>query len=183
MLFGYARESATGTPLDEQIAQLQKAGCETVFKEPWTSRDELAKALHAVQFGDVLTVTSLDRLAWSIREVLDVVEKLRERGAGLRSLTDPWADPTTDEGRHVLTFLHGMARFERTVFTDRLKSFQAQAAARGTKMGRRRALLPGQIEEARSLYNQGMFLKDVAKKFGVSEATMSRHLNPPRPRA
>lgn len=179
MLIGYARESAAGAPLKDQIDQLKRAGCETVFVEPWNERGELAKALHALSFGDVLTITSLDRLAWSIREVFEITEKLTEKGAGLRSLTEPWADPSTAEGRYILTVLKGLARFETAAFADRMKSTRAEAIKNGKKLGRRRSLSPEETEEARALYASGkMVMAAVAEKFRVSEATISRLINP-----
>lgn len=182
MLLGYARESAAGPPLQEQIDRLKAAGCKEVFNEPWNERRELAKALHALDFGDVLAVTSLDRLAWTVREVFEITEKLVEKGAGLRSLLEPWADPTTEEGRHILTVLEGMARFETVAFADRMKSTRAEAIKRGKKLGRRRSLTPDEMEEARALYAKGnMTMAAVADHFNVSEATISRLINPKRP--
>ncbi len=65
--------------------------------------------------GDVVTVTRLDRLARSTRDLLDIAERIQETGAGLRSLAEPWADTTTPAGRMVLTVFAGIAEFERSL--------------------------------------------------------------------
>ena len=92
-----------------QDAELTAAGCAKVFKEKVsgvkTDRPELAKAISRLESGDVLTVTRLDRLARSTRDLLNVVAAISERGAGFKSLKDTWADTTTPHGRLMLTVI------------------------------------------------------------------------------
>jgi DNA invertase Pin-like site-specific DNA recombinase len=71
--------------------------------------------LDHLRAGDVVTVTRLDRLARSTRDLLEIAERIKEAGAGLRSLAEPWADTTTPAGRMVLTVFAGMADFERSL--------------------------------------------------------------------
>jgi DNA invertase Pin-like site-specific DNA recombinase len=118
-IFGYARVSTDGQTLDAQDAALKAAGSEKVFSEKQsgakTDRAALARVLAALDSGDVLMVTRLDRLARSTRDLLNVLATVSERGAGFRSLSDPWADTTTPHGRLMLTVLarimHHMPRF------------------------------------------------------------------------
>src|SRR5271170_5090068 len=102
-IFGYARVSTDGQTLDAQQAALKAAGAEKVFSEKQsgakTDRAALARALAALDAGDVLVVTRLDRLARSTRDLLNVLAAIAEKGAGFRSLADAWADTTTPHGR------------------------------------------------------------------------------------
>src|SRR5215469_1475932 len=98
-MYGYARVSTRDQDLAAQDAELMAAGCAKVFKEKIsgskTDRPELAKAIRRLEFGDVLVVTRLDRLARSTRDLLNVLDEIGKRGAGFRSLKDTWADTTT----------------------------------------------------------------------------------------
>ena len=119
MIIGYARVSTQGQDLDQQRAALGAAGCIRLFEEKVSGakrdRPELAKLLGHLRPGDVVTVTRLDRLARSTRDLLDIAERIREAEAGLRSLAEPWADTTTPAGRMVLTVFAGIADFERSL--------------------------------------------------------------------
>ncbi|HHQ6058818.1 TPA: recombinase family protein, partial [Morganella morganii] len=111
LLLGYARVSTDDQDLTNQRAELQAAGCTKLFSEKFTgtqrNRPELARLLDHLRPGDVVTVTRLDRLARSTRDLLDIAEQLQTKGAGLRSLAEPWADTTTPAGRMVLTVFAG----------------------------------------------------------------------------
>lgn len=73
----------------------------------------MRKAIARLADGDVLTVTRLDRLARSTRDLLNILDDIAKRGAGFKSLADVWADTTTPHGRLMLTVLGGLAEFER----------------------------------------------------------------------
>ena len=97
-IFGYARVSIDGQPLDAQLEALKAAGCEKVFQEKVSGassdRAQLARLLTEIDSGDVLIVSRLDRLARSTRDLLNVFGTLAERGAAFHSLGDQWADIT-----------------------------------------------------------------------------------------
>ena len=103
MKYGYARVSTDGQSLDAQVKQLRAAGAEKVFRETASGaradRAQLARALAQLDKGDVLTVTRLDRLARSTRDLLNTLATITAKGAGFRSLHDTWADTTTAHGR------------------------------------------------------------------------------------
>jgi DNA invertase Pin-like site-specific DNA recombinase len=84
-----------------------------------------------------LVVTRLDRLARSTRDLLNVLATVSERGAGFRSLGDPWADTTTPHGRLMLTVLGGLAEFERALLMSRTGEGRTRAMARGVRFGRK----------------------------------------------
>jgi DNA invertase Pin-like site-specific DNA recombinase len=177
-VYGYARVSTNGQDLAGQEAELMAAGCAKVFKEKVsgakTDRAELAKALRRLEPGDVLIVTRLDRLARSTRDLLNIVAAITERKAGFRSLKDTWADTTTPHGRLMLTVLGGLAEFERELIRARTGDGRARAKARGVKFGRPTALTPHQRAEALQRLAQGEAQADLARSYGVSQATISR---------
>ena len=135
MMIGYARVSTDGQTLDQQRAELKAAGCKRIFEEKASGahrgRPELAKMLDHLQPGNVVTVTRLDRLARSTRDLLDIAERIGHAEAGLRSLAEPWADTTTPAGRMVLTFFAGVAEFERSLIHERTSAGRAAAKAKG----------------------------------------------------
>jgi DNA invertase Pin-like site-specific DNA recombinase len=101
-----------------------------------TDRARLRKAIAALQAGDVLMVTRLERLARSTRDLLNTLAAITGCKAGFRSLGDAWADTTTAHGRLMLTVLGGLAEFERDLIRTRTGEGRARAVARGQRMGR-----------------------------------------------
>ena len=181
LLLGYARVSTDEQDLTNQRADLHAAGCTRIYAEKVTGarrdRPELARLLDHLRPGDVVTVTRLDRLARSTRDLLDIAARIQEAGAGLRSLAEPWADTTTPAGRMVLTIFAGIAEFERCLILDRTREGREAAKARGVKFGPRPILTPAQIEHARELIEQeGRQVKEVAELFGVHRSTIYRAL-------
>jgi DNA invertase Pin-like site-specific DNA recombinase len=177
--FGYARVSTDGQTLESQQAQLAAAGAAKVFAEKVSgastdNRKALASALKALDQGDVLIVTRLDRLARSTRDLLNVLDSISKAGAGFRSLADAWADTTTAHGRLMLTVLGGLAEFERELIRARTGEGRARAKARGVHMGRPSALSPHQQAEARARREAGEALTEIARTFGVSHTTIGR---------
>ena len=115
MIYGYARVSTDDQSVDAQVRQLTKAGCKEVFREVASGAGakadgtQLRRLLAALGSGDVLTVTRLDRLARSTRDLLNTLAAITGKKAGFRSLGDTWADTTTSHGRLMLTVLGGLA--------------------------------------------------------------------------
>src|SRR5580700_11415280 len=97
--YGYARVSTDGQSVEAQVRQLKVAGCKTVFREvasgAKTDRAQLRRLLGQLEVGDVLTVTRLDRLARSTRDLLNTLATITGKKAGFKSLGDAWADTTT----------------------------------------------------------------------------------------
>lgn len=175
---GYARVSTDGQTLDAQRDALRAAGAARIYEETAsgarTDRLELRRALAALSPGDLLVVTRLDRLARSTRDLLNAVATIGERGAGLRSLADVWADTTTPHGRLMITVLAGLAEFERELILARTSEGRARAVARGQHMGRRPVLTPHQVEEIRARYRGGESTRELGRSYGVSHATVAR---------
>jgi DNA invertase Pin-like site-specific DNA recombinase len=178
MKYGYARVSTDGQSVDAQVRQLTKAGCKKVFREvasgAKTDRAQLRRLLDQLDADDVLTVTRLDRLARSTRDLLNTLATITAKKAGFKSLGDTWADTTTSHGRLMLTVLAGLAEFERDLIRARTGEGRARAVARGQKMGRPFKLTDHQKHEAIKRRDQGETLADIARSYNVSPATISR---------
>jgi DNA invertase Pin-like site-specific DNA recombinase len=144
MLVGYARVSTLGQSFDGQIEELQAAGCTKVFREKMSGvrsdRPQLRRLLKALGSGDVLVITRLDRLARSTRDLLNILEDVRQAGAGFRSLHDTWCDTSTPHGQLMLTVLGGLAEFERALTKARTGEGRKRARAAGVRFGRPFAL-------------------------------------------
>ena len=117
MIYGYARVSTEGQSEAAQVRQLRAAGAGKVFREvasgTKTDRTQLRRVVSQLAPGDVVTVTRLDRLARSTRDLLNTLAAITGKKAGFRSLADTWADTKTAQGRFMLTVLGGLAEFER----------------------------------------------------------------------
>jgi DNA invertase Pin-like site-specific DNA recombinase len=179
---GYARVSPGGKSesVDAQAAQLRRAGCKKIIREihvsgAKTDRAPLRRTIEALEPGDILMVTRLDRLARSTRDLLNTLASIADRKAGFRSLGDVWADTTTSHGRLMLTVLGGLAEFERDLIRARTGEGRARAVARGVKMGRPPKLTLHQQQEAIKRRDQGEeTLADIGRSYNVSAATISR---------
>jgi len=125
--------------------------------------------------GDVVTVTRLDRLARSTRDLLNILAAITDKKAGFRSLGDTWADTTTPHGRLMLAVLGGLAEFERDLIRARTGEGRARAVAKGVKLGRKPKLTPHQQNEARQRVAAGNeTLREIARSYNVHNSTISR---------
>ncbi len=177
-IYGYARVSTDGQSVDAQVRQLTDAGCEKVFREvasgAKSDRAQLARAIAALQPGDVLTVTRLDRLARSTRDLLNTMATITAKDAGFRSLADAWADTTTPHGRLLVTVLGGIGEFERDLIRSRTSEGRERAKAKGVRLGRKPKLTPHQQREAIERRDRGEVLAEIARSYNVSHSTISR---------
>jgi DNA invertase Pin-like site-specific DNA recombinase len=178
VIYGYARISTDGQSLDAQRTELTAAGCIKVFGETASGtradRPRLAHALEALDPGDVLMVTRLDRLARSTRDLLNVLASIAAKGAAFRSLKDAWADTTTPHGRLMVTVLAGLAEFERELIVTRTAEGRARAKARGVKLGPRFKLSAEQRAYVARERAKGESVRHLARLLGVSKATIGR---------
>jgi DNA invertase Pin-like site-specific DNA recombinase len=177
-VIGYARVSTYGQTLDTQIGQLKAAGCARIYREKATGarahRKELLKMLRQFAAGDVVVVTRIDRLARSTFDLFAIVKQIADAGARFQSLAEPWADTGTSTGRLMLAVLGGLADVERDLIRTRTAEGRSRATARGQHMGRPPSLSPQQQAEARQRRAEGATLKELARSYDVSPATISR---------
>ena len=131
--------------------------------------------IEALEPGDVLMVTRLDRLARSTRDLLNTLAAITERKAGFRSLGDAWADTTTSHGRLERSASGGLAEFERDLIRTRTGEGRERAKARGVKLGRKPKLTVHQRQEAIKRRDvDGEPIRDIARSYNVHNSTISR---------
>ncbi|MGC9196480.1 MAG: recombinase family protein [Syntrophobacteraceae bacterium] len=142
-----------------QFHALQAAGCCRIFQEKLSctnrNRPELERLLDQLRQDDILVVWKLDRLARSTRDLLDIVQEIKEAGAALQSLSQPWADRASYAGKIVLTIFAGIADFERDLIRERMSTGRIAAKKRGVRFGRPVKLNPEQKELAVQLFKEG----------------------------
>lgn len=180
MIYGYARVSTDGQSVDAQADALCAAGAETIVREIASGareRPRLKRLLNKLVEGDVLLVTRIDRLARSSLDLHLILNDVTRRGAGFRSLGDPWADTTSPHGRLLLAILAGLAEYERELIKVRTSEGRARAKARGVKLGRAVKLTDYQRQEALERLDRGESAADVARSYGVSRWTIQRLRN------
>ena len=137
-LIGYARVSTDDQDCAAQVYELRQAGCTTIVTETASGADRrrpaLARLVATIAAGETLVIVRLDRLARSVPHLLQVLDQLTDRGAGLRSLRDP-IDTTTAGGRFTLTILGAVAELERSLIIERTRAGVAAAARAGRLPG------------------------------------------------
>ena len=180
MLIGYARVSTVDQNLDLQRNALTEAGCERIFTEQMSGavadRPELMAAVSYARSGDTLIVWKLDRLARSMKQLIETVEKLRGRDIGFRSLTES-LDTTTAQGRLVFHMFGALAEFERCLIRERTQAGLSAAKKAGRTGGRPPKLTDGDIQAAKAmLANPDIGVAEVAQRLGVSSATLYRYI-------
>jgi DNA invertase Pin-like site-specific DNA recombinase len=178
MIIGYARVSTNDQNLDAQTDALTTAGAARLFADKISGskreRPELKKMLDQLRDGDVVTVTKYDRLARSLKDLLEIVETIGERGAGFRSLAED-IDTTTPAGRLVFHVFASIAQFERERISERTKEGLASARKRGRIGGRPPALTAAQKTEVQRMRDQEhRAIAEIARLFKVSERTVRR---------
>jgi DNA invertase Pin-like site-specific DNA recombinase len=180
MLIGYARVSTQDQNPELQLDALQAAGCEKIFVEKASGaqreRPELKAALAYMRAGDTLVVWKLDRLARSLKQLIETIEGMEEREIGFRSVTEA-IDTTTSGGRLTFHIFAALAEFERSIIRERTRSGLESARKRGRLGGRPPALSPQDLQAAKALLsNPKITVEEVAKRLNVAPSTLYRHL-------
>jgi DNA invertase Pin-like site-specific DNA recombinase len=186
---GYGRVSTRDQSLASQDDALMAAGCDQVFVDKASgtlaSRPELDRALlSANRAGDQLVVTKLDRLGRSLEHLIALSCLLHERGVDLVVL-DQGIDTSTAMGRMFFQILGSVAEFEHALMSERTRDGLAAARVRGRTGGQKPKLRARQVSAARAMYDEtgddgkrAWTVGQIAGEFGVSRATIYRHLRP-----
>ena len=180
MLVGYARVSTRDQSPALQLDALREAGCDRVLTEKASGaqrdRPQLVAALDYVRAGDTLVVWKLDRLARSVRQLVETAEDLQRRGIGLKVLTQD-IDTTTPGGRLVFHVFAAVAEFERELTLERTHAGLSAAKALGRRGGRKPALGPTEVKRARAmLADPSITVSEVAQQLGVQPSTLYRYI-------
>lgn len=174
-IVGYARVSAVDQNVSRQVKALE-VECDKIFVEKvsaakTSNRPQFQEMLRYLRDGDILQVTSADRLARSTRDLLDIVQSLKDRGVQVEFLDNPALNTDTPQGEFMLTILAAVAQLERSIIRERQAEGIAIARAKG-KYDRAPKLSPEQAREVRRLDALGVPKTAIARKMGCSRHTI-----------
>ena len=161
-----------------QAKALKAAGCRRLFEEAASGgrwdRPELHRMLEQLREGNTIVVWKLDRLSRSLKDVLHIMERISEVGAGFRSITEN-IDTTTPAGRMMMQMVGSFAEFERAMIRERTSAGLAAARADGRIGGRRKKLNDVKRREiAESVITGRKSAADMARLYNISQPTVSR---------
>ena len=186
-LIGYARVSTRDQTSQRQIDDIVAAGVrkDDLYIDAGVSgsradRPALNQALAALQNGDTLVVTTLDRLGRSTLNMLSLAAELDARQVGLRvlNLGGVNVDTSTPMGAMLFTVMTALAQMELEIKRERIRDSVAKRRSAGKDLGgRRMQFTHSQMESARALLAGGVGATQVARDLGMSRATLYRRLS------
>ena len=182
MKIGYARVSSITQDIELQKDVLEKAGCQKIFSESVSGKDnnrtELKAMIELLREGDIVVVYKIDRIARSLKGLIEIVESLNEKKVHLVSLdSGDRVDTTSPMGRAFFQIAGVFAELERGMIESRTKAGIEKARLDGVKFGRP----VGKINK-NSIYKAErikIFLKAgksydwISKELSVSKKTIS----------
>ena len=176
MLIGYARVSTDDQNLDLQRDALQAVGCERVFEDMVSGaradRTGLVTLMSMLRAGDTVVIWRLDRLGRSLKNLIELVERLESAKVGLRSLQEN-IDTTSSGGKLVFHLFGALAEFERNLIRERTQAGLVAARARGRMGGRPRRLDPVKLALAVKLHRErNHTVEEICKMMGISKSTL-----------
>lgn len=176
---GYARVSTEEQNLDRQIDAIKNYGVDLIYSEKMTGtkadRPQLNKMIAELNKGDTVVIADLTRISRSTKDLLDIIDKIKAKGAYIKSLKDTWLDTTSANPYNdfLLTVMSGLSQLERDLISQRTKEGLASAKARGRNGGR-----PSKQNEMSDtvikLYNSGTKITDIVKITNLSRSTVNR---------
>ena|SRR5215469_7702555 len=162
---GYARVSTADQNPQLQFDAFSVAGVEKIYHEKVSGaakkRPEFNRMMQELRPGDVVVVWKLDRLGRTLRQVLDTIERIKDRGAHLRILTQQ-IDTSTAMGKCMLAMVAAFAELERDLAIERTKAGLAAAAAQGRRGGARQQYAEEDIAAAATAFRDGATYKEIA---------------------
>lgn len=175
-IIGYIRVSTDTQDMALQRDALESIGCDKIFEEVISGakkeRPQLEKCFDYLREGDTLTVWRLDRLGRSLKDLIEIVNRLHEQGIAFKSITEH-IDTTSAGGKLVFHIFGAMAEFERNIISERTTAGLEAARKRGRVGGRKRKLSDTQITLMKEMYNSKKHsLSEIGKAFGVSKGTV-----------
>jgi len=177
-IFGYARVSTKLQETHLQIDALKAAGATEVWQEKCSSvgeRPQLHLMLSQLRRGDVVLVYKMDRIARSLKDLLNILDRLTASGATIKSLTEP-LDTSGPIGIFMVQILGAVAQLERSIIRERSVAGQIAAYKRGVQLGRRKhATPPDVVEKMKVDRATGRYTWDaLGLKYGKHASTVKR---------
>jgi DNA invertase Pin-like site-specific DNA recombinase len=182
MIVGYARVSTSDQNLDAQIDLLKKAGCEKIYSDVASGvredRKGLNEMLEYLRRGDTVIAYKNDRIFRSLKNMINLVEKLNDIGAHFKSISEPEFDTTSANGKFLLQIFAAVAEFERNLISERTKVGLNNARRRNKLLGRPKGPkleTKEKYQYANHLYeNKNIGIDKACKQAGISKTTFYR---------
>ena len=156
-----------------QLELLHKAGCQEIFKEKLSGSDsgrpELRKMLDYIRKGDTVTVTKLDRLARSTKDLLGIAEEIKKKGADFEVLNIN-LDTKTPTGQLMLTMLAAIAEFEKGIMLERQRE-GISVAKDGGKYKGRKPIEETKLQQVQALVDGGTSVSKAVSEVGIGRRT------------
>lgn len=180
MVIGYARVSKTEQKLDRQLDLLTEYGCERIYSEKMTGkkleREQLEDMINNLRSGDLVVVSELSRISRSTKDLLLIADRIREKGADLKSLKEDWVDTSTPQGKLIYTIFTGLIEFEHGLIVQRVNEGLKAARARGRNGGR--PTIPNSKRElALKMYESGDYsITQILDATKISKGTLYKYV-------
>lgn len=179
-LVGYSRELFAGADASRDLKELELAGVGAVFVDPASAdprrRPALVECLASLEAGDVLVVTSSDRLSHALAHFVSTVTELGARGVLFRSLSEPALSIDSDPPADLLQALAALDGLRRRLRSLETREGMKAAAAEGRRAGRPTVMTEERVGIANELRNQGRSFTHIAQVLGVSTSAVQRAL-------
>ncbi len=180
MIIGYARVSTNDQNLDLQRDALRKAGCEKIIEDKASGsvaeRPGLERLKDMLREGDTLVVWRLDRLARSLRHLIDWMNYCDSEKIAFQSIEENIATNTAT-GKLIFHIFGAMAEFERNLIRERTHAGLAAARARGRMGGRPKALNRDKRQVVVDLYNaKKLSVQKICDMMGISKPTLYKYV-------
>lgn len=181
MKVGYVRVSTVEQNVDRQVESLTKLGVERMFIDKMSGknmeRPNLQLMLDFIREGDVVYVHELSRLGRSLKDLLQITEKLEKKKVELVILEQN-IDTSTPTGQLVFVLLGAIAEFERKTIKERQREGIELAKRRGVYKGRKKRTLPADFDK----YYRMWLVRDItrsqlARTIGISRPVLLRLMN------
>lgn len=181
MKFGYARISTPQQSMELQIENLQRSGCEKIFTDIYTrigsARPGFEDMVSHLRPGDVVTVTTLDRLGRSNRFLLELLDEWNKKDIHVHILSHQ-IDTTTVNGKFLYSIMAALAEQEKNLINERIRKGIEAAKAKGRSGGRKATLSEKEMKKLKEIYDQKILgLKEISAMYKISIPTIYNYLN------
>lgn len=182
MKVGYVRVSTVEQNTARQEVLMEELGVEKIYIEKVSGktqrgREQLEAMLQFVREGDVVVVESISRIARNTKDLLEIVERLKDKGVSFESRKEQ-IDTDTPAGQFMLTVFGAMAQLEREYILDRQREGIEIARQNGKYKGRKAIAVDREkFEEVYRRWKAGE-IKGVAamRELGLKASTFYRRV-------
>lgn len=168
-IVGYARVSREDQNLAMQLAALKAAEVENLFIEKISAvnlkRPQFHLMLKFLEPGDTLVVYAFSRLARDLKQLLTLVDGLKEMGVRLRSTSEPHIDPFTTNGRLLVSVTGAVDENELGRLRDRTRDGMRELKRQGMALGRKAKVSDSDAQKMLTMRKQGFSAAEIARSF------------------